>query len=457
MRKLRFENLERRDLLSGSYDWPADLGVVADIFVDGGAYLSSLSIRSTTERLGWASETLLTSSTTKTRETIGGNSSDLNGALLYPDGQPAFPLIYVNGGKASSHGSALGSSGRQAMRDFVYAGGSYSGSCAGAFLIGDYSSTVLHLWEGRMGVNGTGTQTVSFADWPDHPVSQYLVANGIESMKLYSVPHYGGPRIRESYRHPEGTEFVGRITSGIAAGSSYLLEYRPTPESGLIAVQPSHPEYGRRESHLALNAAILSYAASGSQVAPKVKGKLVSGEPIAMVGATEKVGEKQYHLFQFDVPERSQRLTVTLSGLSGNADLYLQHEGFANERSFRVASEQLGMTTEEIEIDLPDSGVWYVGIRGTHSIANGAEYTITATISEIGFPPWFRQSYDVDRNGQVEPADVLRVVNALNAEGSPLPACDANQDGRVTPLDVLVIINCINVESAGFVEIDVII
>lgn len=387
--RLQFENLERRDLLAGTYDWPAELGVAADVFVDGGARLSSLSLQSTTDFLGWTSETLLTSSSSKTRETIGGNAADLNGALLYPDGQARFPLLFVNGGKAKSHGSVLGESGRQAIRDFVNVGGSYTGSCAGAFLIGDYSKSVLNLWAGKMGVNGTGKQTVSFADWPDHPVSRFLVEHGIESLTVAGIPHIGGPRFSELYRHPNDTEFVGTIASGIAGGTSYLIEYRPTDESGLIVVQPSHPEYGRKPEHIVLSAAILDYAASQSQVTPTVKADLEWGQSAVMADATEKVGDSQYHVYTVTVPEGADRLAVALTGLGGNADLFVQYGGYAHELSYAGASTNTGRSADTVEIASPEPGVWTIGVRGTHTVLNGVAYTLTvgSELPEIVNPP----------------------------------------------------------------------
>lgn len=66
-----------------------------------------------------------------------GSPEDENGILLYPDGEPRFRMIYVNGGLATQHGRSLGEDGRQRIRDYVAAGGSYLGSCAGVLGIMD--------------------------------------------------------------------------------------------------------------------------------------------------------------------------------------------------------------------------------------------------------------------------------------------------------------------------------
>ena len=55
---------------------------------------------------------------------------------------------------------------------------------------------------------------------------------------------------------------------------------------------------------------------------------------------------------------------------------------------------------------------------------------------------------DVNRDGEITPADVLMVINEINAEGfGPVPATqvtDVNFDGFRSPADVLCIINTIN-------------
>jgi hypothetical protein len=262
-RKLQCERLEPRELLT----------ILADMFVDGGRSLSRVSLQREAAYLGWTTETLLTTSTLKTRAGIQG--------LLDSEGDPQYPVLFVNGGKAVSHGKALGAAGRQTIVDFVLGGGSVLGSCAGAYLFADYSKNVLGMWQGWMGSNGRGTHSVSFAKTPDHPIAQFLVAAGIEDMTIRNIPHIGGPRYNPNARHPEGTVFVGEIISSSRSirrtvGTPYLIEYQPTPESGVLLLQPSHPEYGKGpkingvSTHTILNAALLNYARLRSQVGANI-------------------------------------------------------------------------------------------------------------------------------------------------------------------------------------------
>lgn len=57
-------------------------------------------------------------------------------------------------------------------------------------------------------------------------------------------------------------------------------------------------------------------------------------------------------------------------------------------------------------------------------------------------------SYDVNDSGDIGPADVLEIVNGLNAEIQE-SRLDADCSGRVAPLDALVVINHVNAYGAG--------
>ncbi|MBI61295.1 MAG: hypothetical protein CMO79_02625, partial [Verrucomicrobiales bacterium] len=111
-------------------------GFYKDIFMNGGVNLSSRRSLPAAESAGFSYELYAGRDADKQRELIAGNDFDNNGVLLYPDGQPRFRLIYVNGGGATAHGKTLELAGRKVLRQFYNNGGSYSGSCAGSFLSG---------------------------------------------------------------------------------------------------------------------------------------------------------------------------------------------------------------------------------------------------------------------------------------------------------------------------------
>jgi hypothetical protein len=166
----------------------------------------------------------------------------------------------------------MGPAGREAIIDHVMGGGSYLGSCAGAFLLADYSRTTLGVLPMRMTSTGTGTTTVSFAHLEDgHPIKTFLYEHGITDYIVSGIPQYGGPRLTPANRHPEGTEFLGEIVSTTSrlrnmVGTYYAAAYQPTADSGIVIGATGHFEYGRRYEHTILSAAFLNYARLRSQV-----------------------------------------------------------------------------------------------------------------------------------------------------------------------------------------------
>jgi len=364
--------------------WPQGIGFAADMFVNGGVHLGGYALARETAFLGWTSETLLTNSAALTRETLGGNTNDINGALLYPDGQPRFPIMYVNGGQSYKHGPAIGEAGRQAVYDFVTAGGSYSGSCAGAFSIQRerFRSPLYGIWDGTLrDSGGNGSQTVSFVGDAEHPIAEFLAEHGVTSLTVSGILHAGGPRFTTP-NQPEGTNFVGVVTSASrrirnTIGTPFVLEYQKTPQHGMIAVIPSHPEHSSKPEQVVLMAAVLQHAANHAKKVPDLKGELQFGQSVSMVAPHEKLGDKQYHRWTVNVPEGTPTLTITLSGMSDNADLFVQHSGYAHEHSYLAASTLSGTATDAVVIPNPAPGVYEVSIRGTHSVLNGAAYTLT--------------------------------------------------------------------------------
>ena len=122
-------------------------GFYKDLFVDGGIKVSSRDYLPSSRdlQLDWESflcsakkqketdkkTTYTATDTLMQRQLFGGSSIDENGILLFPDGQPRFRVIFVNGGGAASHGRSLGEEARNRIREFVRNGGSYMGDCAG--------------------------------------------------------------------------------------------------------------------------------------------------------------------------------------------------------------------------------------------------------------------------------------------------------------------------------------
>jgi glutamine amidotransferase-like uncharacterized protein len=373
------------------------VGLKADIFVDAGAQLSKVSLQKSATLAGLSRDVFVTNSNAATRAVIGGNSSDLNGALLYPDGQPRFSTIYVNGGSAG-HANVMGAAGRQALADFYSAGGSYTGSCAGEFIAANHIKSI---YGGQVGnYKRTGRQTVTFTE-TDHPIVQYLQEWNGGSNVVAGIPHYYGPTNRSTYRHPEGTDFIGTVTSGLHKGSDFLIEYQRDSESGVAVLSPSHPEYNRNSGNTALMAAILKRADDLSQTTPDLKGTLTSGQTVVMSSPTQKVGDGQYHRYQVEVPAGLSALHIRLGDLTGNADLFIQKDGVAHQDSYLAQATATGTSDDTITLQNPEAGIYEISVFGAHTLLNGVAYTLSVEAPAAGMQ--------------------AALVAAVFAEGEPTP------------------------------------
>jgi len=118
-------------------------GYYKDVFMDGGILLTSRRTLPAADFLNLQWEFFASAKNKKTLTKVDtllqtsifcGSEEDTNGWLLYPDGAPRYRMIYVNGGRAASHGRSMTPEGKAQMRRYVAAGGGYVGTCAGAYL-----------------------------------------------------------------------------------------------------------------------------------------------------------------------------------------------------------------------------------------------------------------------------------------------------------------------------------
>jgi hypothetical protein len=357
--------------------WPKALGLRADVFIDGGDYTSKKSLAAPANLAGLSREVYFSHSAATTRRLIGGNPDDLNGVLLYPDGQPRFSTLFVNGKNSPLHSRALGETGRQAIADFYSSGGSYTGSCGGEFMAAYYIPSI---WGGEVYRHSTtGRQTVTFDE--DHPIVDYLREWNGGSNVVTGIPYYWGPVNRESFRHPEGTQFLGKVTAGIHKGADFLVEYQRDDQSGVAILSPAHPEYSRTKSHIALMASILQRARDLSRVEPDIKDTLSVDQVVDMRGPTQKVGDGQYHRYRVQVPAGLAALSIQLSNITGNVDLFVQRDGAAHAGSYLAKSTEPGTGYDWVTLRSPEAGTYEVSVFGAHAILNGAAYELTTTTS----------------------------------------------------------------------------
>ena len=412
--------------------WGQTPGFYRDIFVDGGAHLTSMANFPPAEALGLEVEYLFTDASTVQNAAMVGDAMDSNGHLLYPDGEPRFRLLYTNGGKATAHGGSLYSTGRDRVRTYYANGGSYMVSCAGAFIASvsyepqDTIPEYYHIWPGRTA--GTGL----FDTYTDHsipaesPLLNYNDFGG--DYVIRNVRHNGGGYAREDIDWPEETEILLRYNIGHKPdvhGKVSTWAYKPDEKRGRIVVTGSHPEFVREGERFYLTDAMMRYALDGVGD-PHVKADLVNGETRVMDKYWEdedpaytSIGDRQYHHFTLAVPPNAKRLTVELHAEDGyDFNLYL------NPASFAFVHSASYLSTDEksdhvLDISSNEIGLWsnwFIGVEcattisaaetnywGQTEVLNGISYTITATwdsiavvgIAEAGSQP---SGYDLHQN-----------------------------------------------------------
>ena len=399
-------------------------GYYKDIFFDGGIFLNSYSDLPAANYLNLSIE-MFNSSKNEDLNALDtliqtllycGSEMDENGILLYPDGAPRFRMIYTNGGKATQHGRSLGEKGRENIRRFVAEGGSYLGTCAGAYIAS----------KGFMKDSGIVDVPEYYGIWPGYTrgttlnksFTSLIVEKRSPLLKYYS---FGGDMVIDSVRHnggcfawmednvPEGTEVTLRYD-----GDTLKIErnihkevagwaYKASEYDGRVVLIGSHPERVVSGERLELMSAMIKYALDGNG-RPKLKGVLKNGEPREMKCSTSdnnpaftKIGDRQYHHFAVDIPKNIDKVTIVITPQKGweRFDLYL----FANPESFAFNDNSLYFNVangvaKELKITKPTAGKLYISVfcattvdteptsygqqyTGRTDVLNGVPYTIS--------------------------------------------------------------------------------
>ena len=408
----------------------AEEGFYKDLFMDGGDGLTSREELYAAELLGLTYDVLATSSADEQYEAMIASEEDTNGQLLYPDGAPRYRLLYTNGGSATSHGSSMGEEGRERVRDFFDAGGSYTGSCAGAFIamlhydIDDYEengawSYYYHLWPGI----GTTTYTAStYHDIVFEDVSHPLVQKyaSLSDGLVEDVYHNYGCRFDpDDFNNPLDTEYIGINDSSTAALDGYynIIAWKESAASGRVVVTCSHPEGSDSGEKRDLMAAILQYALDGQGDEQPAKGSLENGVTVEQVEAHERVGDKQYHYWSLTLPEHVASVEIALEGLTADSDLLIAQGMRPDRLSHDDASTNADLEDERILLLDPAPGSWSVAVYGAHEVRNGASYALTAHWS---IDPDAAQ--DTGLSPTNEPPGAQRALSELGCAVLPGPA-----------------------------------
>ena len=382
-------------------------GYYKEVFMDGGIALTSRYSLPATRFLdvdmeyfaSAAKDKMTQKDTLLQRNIFCGSENDTNGWLLYPDGAPRYRMIYVNGGKSGSHGRSLGEEGRQRIQSFVANGGSYLGTCAGAYMASSGSirktgirnaDAYLKLWPGYALPTRLLKSRPTLILTKKSPLLRYFDFG--KERKIEDVYHNGGCSAYEGKEagFPKGTEplaqYIFDNTEKVQIdGKISVWGYKANEQSGRVVMCGSHPESIGEGERAKFMSAMMLYAMDGNP-APQVKGILREGEVREMNKRTEdndpaytRIGDRQYHHFEIDVPRKCKKVTIKLDGYKGEKRYDLTLCAKRGELAFHnntlLKSVARGFK-KSLTIEKPKAGKWYVSVL--------CETTVTASTAKYG-------------------------------------------------------------------------
>ncbi len=304
---------------------------------------------------------------------VAGDSKDMNGRLLYPDGQPRYRLLFVNGGVSTDHGQSLGEEGLEAMRIFVKNGGGYVGTCAGAFFASNGSNGrkdypyYLSVWPGMMRQSGLKDAYTGMIIEKDSPLLDYY--------------DFGNDSYVDSVRHTSGgfpvlfplrTEILARFDypqNSLIHRKPSVWAYKNSPQTGRVVMTGSHPEAFKDGERRDLTAAMMLYALDGVGTI-SVKGFLKNREERVMDKKTSendpaytRIGDLQTHHFAAFIPSDARNIRVELDSTSDCDLALMMNQGtyafsdVAEYRSVNPGAHQV------LDFPIIREGLWFVGVQ----------------------------------------------------------------------------------------------
>ena len=339
-----------------------------------------------------------------------GNPDDANGVLLYPDGEPRFRMLYVNGGSGDACGRGVEEQGRNNIRTFIDNGGCYVGNCAGAYFVGTGASTIYYggyvgIWPGNVDLAHTPVWAVGYIIPKDSPLLKYADFGG--DFYVDSVRHHNGPYF-EHYDQVPGTEVlaINDYPAYKFHQKPAAIAYKADCYKGRLVPIGGHPEGIEEGERLDLMCAFVQYSLDGQGCA-KAKAILSNGELCKMTKSTEdndpahtKIGDKQCHHFVFSLPKRARNVHIRLESLEDyELSLRLAKGTFAFKEDAQYAKEGKELVKEMTFSEL-EAGTWYIGVQcentveakeiyknhyeySNTAILNGAPYTISVKWDEL--------------------------------------------------------------------------
>ena len=351
-----------------------------DVFMDAGIALTARKTLAAADYLGLSLEAISCSSnsvnspeTALQNAMISGDSNDQNGRLLYPDGQPRYRLLFVNGGTSTIHGQSLERKGIDNMRAFVEQGGSYLGMCAGAFFAANgYDSKAnypyyLSIWPGIVQHTGLSKTRSGMFIEQDSPLLRYY--------------DFGSDHYVDSVRHnsggyptglPMGTEVLARYDfpkkSSVHKKPS-IWAYKKSLRTGRVIMEGSHPEEVPDGERRDLTAAMMLYAMEGGGTA-SLKGYLKNGrERIMDKNTTDddpeftRIGDLQTHHFAAYIPSDARNIRVELSSSSKCDFALMMNQGtYAFSDAAEYCSAVPG-AKQQLSFPSIREGFWFIAVQ----------------------------------------------------------------------------------------------
>lgn len=393
----------------------SETGFYKDIFMDSGIGLTSRVDLPAARYLNLQMEEFVSTpglsnsvqmDTIIQNQMLLGNAMDENGVLFFPDGAPRFRVTYVNGGNAMIHSKGMGQEGRNAFVNFIHAGGSYIGTCAGAFFachyklmgdapdaltVDDYSPKYIGIWPGVVRNTVLSKSKTGVKIEPGSALLKYYDFGG--DMYVDSVTHNGGCYGITDTLWPAKGEVLARYDLTVLEKQPkrnfndfpVIWSIKEKDEWGRVISCGSHPEGVTYGDRLHLMCAMVKYAMDGNP-GPKVKAELTMGETRRMDKYTHDnmpeytaVGDKQYHHFTVEVPEGTDTLKVSLGSVKArkNFDVYLfvNRDQFAFKDNSTWQNISLGVD-KTVTIPAPKPGKYYISVY--------CDTTVDATLTEKG-------------------------------------------------------------------------
>ena len=361
-----------------------------NVFLNAGVGLGNFTGLPAVSYLGLSMEGINLSSDSQIElqnAVFGGEPMDLNGRLLYPDGQPRYQMMFIVGGSSKSHARSLTENSRENMRKFYLKGGSYVGVCGGSSFVSkgfdrpNVYPNYLHIWPEFIKYTRLSNVYTGFSLAPDSPLLDYYDFGG--DLYIANIIHSGG---HYSDVQPEGGEILTRFdypANDTIHQKPSSWAYKESPNTGRIVQCGSHPErYSSGEVRDFMASCIL-YAIDGRGTTP-LKGILQNGIRRHMVKSTTDndpdytmIGDLQYHHFAVYIPSKATEIKFALrSDADVDLSLRLNKDEFAYDYN-ALYTVNSGGANHDMALRKIEPGLWYVSVK--------CNTTVTATVTDWGY------------------------------------------------------------------------